>query len=800
MWILVWGLVLPQVAAAGLFGFGSADTAFVDKASVVLEKRVNSGASPSMKRLYKELFYTPVWISEKKPTKFARVLIDRIKNDKTVAPNLKCCKDLRNIEKEMKELYSSANASLDRKIDLELRMSGLYLEYMRYILYGGIDWAKFDEKRKSLAKLFDSVVGWDYYRPKMTPASLLAEATVSGDLNAAFDKAEPRRFKYRKLKKYLIRYMELANNGGWGKLPRFTLIKPGQSSKAIPAIRRHLAMEGDLGACRGDMASEVYDECLQKAIKKFKLRHGLHGTSIIDTDTRRALSIPVEKKIRMIRLNMDRIKWLWRDEARVRIELNIPAFRLFFYDGKHLVDTMRVIVGKPNHPTPSFHDVMEYLIVNPYWKIPESIVKKEMLGHLIADPYYYERRGKIVRSSWSEDSPRVDPGTVDWSQYRGKKHIPYYFMQLPSSRNALGKIKFLFPNRFSVYIHDTPTKKLFFKNQRAFSHGCMRIQKPREMLKALSLYNDNIDVEEIMSLLTTTKKKTIVLKHKIPVDITYLTAFVDDYGYLNFRRDVYKYDKYQLEHYAYGVYAPAKSETTGDKTATDRRSGARKEVGATESETAPPVKKSEKDNKTKQQKMKTRHDFEKKVKNKKDRNEEPSVKSSGVASGDGGTSEVRSKKVYRISNEKAMQDAAAKKRPKQGGVEAARKETSAEHDIPKAVGVQKGSTNTNKDSRPGQVSGVQIMDMTSKNKKNKNEKPVIVIEARDKKSDKVETRSVASEKKPSAPVVESETKKKKKSVETNKNGDSSADTIESERSREDEDKKIKSLMRNLGIE
>jgi hypothetical protein len=213
---------------------------------------------------------------------------------------------------------------------------------------------------------------------------------------------------------------------------------------------------------------------------------------------------------------------------------------------------MRVITGKPDHPTPSFHDRMEYLIVNPYWKIPESIVKQEMLGHLIRDPYYYERRGKHLHKTWDEDSPRVDPGSINWAQYRSKKkHIPYYFMQLPGTSNALGKIKFLFPNHYSVYIHDTPTKKLFFRNVRAFSHGCMRIQKPREMLKALSLYNDNIDVDELMALLKTKEKKTVVLKHKIPVDIVYLTAFVDDYGNLNFRGDIYGYDKYQLENYKY---------------------------------------------------------------------------------------------------------------------------------------------------------------------------------------------------------------------------------------------------------
>ncbi len=530
------------------FGGGSADTSFVDKATVALEKRVKE--YPGVDRLYQELFYTPVWVGKKGPTSFGRALLKRVQNDRTIPPMLGLKKDAKKLQTRLRELGS--NASLKRKIEMELALSRLYLNYMHYLLYGGIDWPAFDAKRKELEKKYNAKVGWDYYRPKMTPASLLVEATMRGDLNAAFDKAEPKRFRYRELKRALVRYLDVAKEGGWKPLPPFKSIKPGTSNPAIVQIRKHLRLEGDLQGCESPDDSPVYDLCLQRAVKRFKLRHGLKGTAVIDRATRHWLNMPVEKKILLMRLNLDRIKWLWRDEAPIRIELNIPSFRLYFYEGRHLVDTMRVITGKPNHPTPSFHNVMKYIVVNPYWKIPESIVKQEMLKHLIRDPYYYERRGKILKRSWDENSPRVDPGTVNWAKYRAKdKHIPYYFMQVPGSRNALGKIKFLFPNGYSVYIHDTPTKRLFFKNERAFSHGCMRIQKPRELLKVLALYNDNIDVDAIMARLGTKEKKTIGLKRRVPVDITYLTAYIDPYGNLNFRKDIYHYDKYQLEHYAY---------------------------------------------------------------------------------------------------------------------------------------------------------------------------------------------------------------------------------------------------------
>jgi murein L,D-transpeptidase YcbB/YkuD len=217
---------------------------------------------------------------------------------------------------------------------------------------------------------------------------------------------------------------------------------------------------------------------------------------------------------------------------------------------------MRVVTGKPNHPTPVFSDVMTTIVVNPYWRIPESIVRKEMLKKLIKDPYYYEKRGKYLYSGWGAKSKTIDPATVNWKKYLGnKKHIPYHFMQEPGNRNALGRIKFLFPNKYAVYIHDTPSKRLFFRQTRAFSHGCMRIQKPRELLKALSLYNKNVHVNSLMKKLGTTDNTHIGLSRKIPIDIVYLTYFVDDYGNFHYRNDIYVYDILQLKSYGNNLVA-----------------------------------------------------------------------------------------------------------------------------------------------------------------------------------------------------------------------------------------------------
>jgi len=554
----------------------SAKLAFIDKATSILEAKLKDDNSSKVSSIYKELFYTPIWVGKDKITPFANILLNQIEDDITTPPTLKLDKRVKELKSRISQIYDT-NSSIDKKINLELSFSKLYLDYMNYLVYGGINWRAFDAKIKQLSKRYRLKLGWEHYEPPYTPTSLLLDAVVSGDLNSAFKKGEPSRFHYQELKEYLKRYIQISKDGLYKKIPPFRRIKPNQSHRAIPAIRERLKLLGDLKEPKEDNISDIaidsndtdialdlnstnepkigdkkfYDKNLQEAIKRFKLRHGLEGNAIIDRATRKWLNMPIDKKIALIRLNLDRIKWVWHKENSVRIELNIPAFRLFLFEGEQLVDTIRVIVGKPNHPTPVFHDEMERIVVNPYWKIPQSIVKSEMLRHLIRDPYYYERRGKELHKDWDENSPLIDPGSINWAQYLGKRRIPYYFMQVPGSSNALGKIKFLFPNKYSVYIHDTNQKKLFFNRVRAYSHGCMRIQKPRELLKMLSHYNSNIDVGAIMQILGTREKQVINLERKIPVDIVYLTAFIDPYGNLNFRDDIYGYDKYQMRYYAY---------------------------------------------------------------------------------------------------------------------------------------------------------------------------------------------------------------------------------------------------------
>jgi len=503
---------------------------------------VSKSGSSFLKSAYSSNLYEPLWITKSGLSLLGKELLEQIKKDKTVASDLPFYKLYGAVKKDLVNKKYSAS--------LDLKITKLYKAYMNYLINGGIDWKSFDEHITKLKKRYDYNVAWEHIKPPYSAKKILEMAKLNDSFGDYFQKVEPKRFKYKKLKKYLEKYIEISKNGGWKRIKSNVTLKPGISNANIPIIRKRLKLVGDLNGCSASLDSILYDNCMAKAVKRFRLRHGLKASSIIDRATRAELRKSVNYYIKKIRLNLDRIKWIRREEARVRIELNIPAFRLYLYDGKDLVTTMRVITGKPNHPTAIFSDVMTTIVVNPYWRIPESIVKKEMIKHLLKNPHYYDRQHKFLYNGWGADSEKVDPASVNWKKYLGnKKHIPYHFMQSPSGKNALGKIKFLFPNKYSVYIHDTPSKRLFFREVRAFSHGCMRIQKPRELLEALALYNSNVKVDSIMKRLGGNDNKHIGLKRKIPIDITYLTSFVDDYGNLHFRKDIYGYDAAQFKRY-----------------------------------------------------------------------------------------------------------------------------------------------------------------------------------------------------------------------------------------------------------
>jgi len=522
------------------------ELAFQENASeVILNSLQNQPKRSFLRRLYTQLLFMPVWMHEKSLSPAAKELFKYIKADETLDRNGKLYQDTLLLERKAQEVYAG-NGTLAQKISLEFKISQLYEGYTNYAYFGSINWGAFNARISNLM-VNDVSTEWVLHRPQADPIGMVENAALGGSLTKQLKRAVPTAYRYKALQKALKRYMQIKAEGGWPLIVLHGKLKPGKSDEGVLALRERLRVTGDYVPCENSVEDIVYDACLQKAVKHFQVRNGLVPDGVVGSGTLAVLNKTVDERITTIRLNLDRIKWLNDRHSRKHIIINIPDFKLYFEEDGKLIQTMRVITGKPNHPTPIFSDTVEYIVLNPYWNVPKSIIQKEFVPKLIRNPNAMKRKGIEIRQGWGKNAKVVNPATINWRNYRDGTPMPFHFAQLPGKRNALGKVKFLFPNKFSVYMHDTPAKSLFKRSKRAFSHGCIRLQKPRELLRTFSTFNSNIDFDKAQKILKGKSKTSITLKEKVPVDVIYLTAWVDYDGNLQFRNDVYHYDKMQLK-------------------------------------------------------------------------------------------------------------------------------------------------------------------------------------------------------------------------------------------------------------
>ena len=443
------------------------------------------------------------------------------------------------------EVYTKEGSIYD-KVSLEFKITQLYKGYTDYSYFGSINWGAFQARISNLM-VNDVSTEWVLHRPDVYPEKMLVQAAFGTSMKKMLDAVQPTAYHYKALQKALTKYLKISEAGGWEPVYLSKKLNPGKRDRGVYSLRERLRATGDYRGCEQSEEEDRYDLCLQDAVKNFQKRNGLKADAVVGPTTVRVLNIPLQKRITTIRLNLDRLKWLNERDSKRHVIINIPDFQLYFEEDSKMIQTMRVVTGKPNHPTPIFSDTVEYIVLNPYWNIPKSIIQKEMIPKLLRNPNAMARQGIEIRAGWGNDAPLVSGGSVNWAQYRYSKTVPYRFAQVPGNKNALGKVKFLFPNKFSVYMHDTPSKHLFKRNKRAFSHGCIRLQKPRELLRTFSTFNDNLDFKKAQKTLKGKTKTYVNLKQKVPIDVVYLTAWIDYAGHLQFRNDVYKYDAMQLK-------------------------------------------------------------------------------------------------------------------------------------------------------------------------------------------------------------------------------------------------------------
>ncbi len=405
---------------------------------------------------------------------------------------------------------------------IELYFSAAFLEYASDLQVGRLLPHKVDPnfflKNRSIDQL--------------AALNQLAEAK---SIAAFFDAWQPSAPDYAALKRALVDYRAIAAAGGWPSVPLGESLKPGMTDDRVPLLRARLFLTD--GAPRQSSGPPgLYDQGLADAAKWFQKRHGLEDDGIVGRNTIAALNVPVEERIAEIVVAMERWRWMPRDLGRDHLIVNIAGFDLRHVDNGKVVDRMAVVVGKPYSRTPVFSDRVRYLEFNPYWNVPATIAVNEELPRLRTDPATLAASGfEAVRG---DQVYRLTD--IDWSQY-GPDNFPFQLRQRPGPANALGRVKFMFPNQFNVYLHDTPSHGVFAENSRAFSHGCVRLSRPLDLASEVLAAAPGWDRQHIDAVVAGGDRTIVNLPQPLPIHITYLTAWVDD-GTPNFRNDIYEQD------------------------------------------------------------------------------------------------------------------------------------------------------------------------------------------------------------------------------------------------------------------
>lgn len=384
--------------------------------------------------------------------------------------------------------------------------------------------------------------------PGVDPAAVVAQALDAGRIEALPLQAAPQLAQYRSLRAELARWRARAATPPPPPLPPAgkAAVRPGAAYPGLAVLHQHLQRLGDLPAeVPPPAADALYDGPWVDAVRRFQARHGLHDDAAIGRSTLEALQVPLSRRVRQIELSMERLRWLPELAGRPFLGINIPMFQLFAFDGAASDGTpvlgMKVIVGKAlNTQTPVFIEDMRHLIFRPYWNVPRSIVRGEILPKLARDAGYLERQDMELVAGPADNSPVVAATPANIERLRdGSLRV----RQRPGPRNALGLVKFIFPNDDAVYLHGTPAPALFDRERRDFSHGCVRVQDPTALAQWVLRDQPDWTRERIEAAMTAPRPQQVNLQAPLPVVLFYLTAVrLPGEAGMHFSTDIYRHD------------------------------------------------------------------------------------------------------------------------------------------------------------------------------------------------------------------------------------------------------------------
>lgn len=414
-------------------------------------------------------------------------------------------------------------ATLDM-MKMDLLLTDAFLLLAAHLYFGKVDPEKIGADWKIQRK-----------EPELMLDVKLENGLKTGNIYNCLDMLTPSLGSYSVLKEQLAYYRSIAQDE-WNTIQITTSIKPGESNAIIPMVRMRLKK---LKYNVADEVSNVYDSLLFLQVQRFQRHHGLNPDGVIGRITAGALNVPPAKRAETIRVNLERLRWMPLEIPERYILINIANYELDVFENQDTVLSMRAIVGRHYRKTPVFNSMMTYLVLSPTWTIPPTIFRNDVLPELRKGPEYLSRRNmKILRF----DGTEVDYHSINWEAVTAA-NFPFMIRQSPGADNALGRVKFMFPNKYKVYIHDTPGKELFAKEDRSFSSGCIRIEHPFELAKYLLADNPAWTDERIRNSMNADREQTVRLQKHIPVYMTYFTAWVSGTGGIHFRKDVYVRDK-----------------------------------------------------------------------------------------------------------------------------------------------------------------------------------------------------------------------------------------------------------------
>lgn len=486
---------------------------------------IDIASGNALAEFYERRNFTPTWNS---PDQIGELLeLVQVSRDDGLNPE---DYHSREIETVYRRIQGGDTPTPQQLAAIELLFSDSLLRLGYHQLYGRIDPTNLDPR-------------WNFDRRPLGPDPLqtVQDAIDAPSLKDFVEARFARGPLYMQLRDALKKYRRIHADGGWPVIPAGVTLKEGMTDERVAAIARRLAITGDLesGAVN---AGEAYSRNVADGVRSFQARHGLEPDGVIGPATLEALNVPVETRIDQLRINLERARWVMGGVGEDFIIVNIAGYRAYLVNDAKVVWETKVQVGKPYHQTPVFRDEMTYVVMNPTWTVPYSIATKEMLPRIQRDPDYFKTRTFDIKNRAGEN---VDSESIDWSQL-SRGNFPYTFVQRPGPRNALGRIKFIFPNEYAVYLHDTPSKSLFGRAERAFSHGCIRTQNPFDLAELL-LEPKGWDRARIDAQIESAETKTVHLVEPLPVLLFYLTADIGPNGEYYFHKDIYERDQRVLD-------------------------------------------------------------------------------------------------------------------------------------------------------------------------------------------------------------------------------------------------------------